>query len=130
VNTATPEVISALSDFLKPLGASLSRWDTGKYEDYPECEDIFDLAAEETAPDALAQDEELTPYLSVLEFEDDAAPGSGEQVAPPNTLDVRSRYFQVRVDVSGESATLSQYSLLERDDAGRSRVIFRSRDTL
>jgi len=39
VNTATPEVIASLSDFLQPLGASLTRWDTGAYEDYPECED-------------------------------------------------------------------------------------------
>jgi len=47
VNTATPEVIAALSDFLKPLAADLSRWDTGAYEDYPVCEDIFSLIAEE-----------------------------------------------------------------------------------
>jgi len=130
VNTATPEVLSSLSEFLEPLGAGLSRWDTGKYADYPECEDIFDLAAEETAPDALAQDEELFPYESTVEFEDDAAPDSGEEVAPPGSISVRSRFYQIRVDVVGESAKLSQYSLLERDDKGRSRVIFRSRDTL
>lgn len=130
VNTATPEVIASLSEFLEPLGAGLSRWDTGKYEDYPECEDIFDLAAEETAPEALAQDEELEPYLSVLLFEDEAAPESGEPVAPEGSISVTSRFYQIRVDVVGESAKLSQYSLLQRDDKGRSKVIFRSRDTL
>jgi len=135
VNTATPEVLASLSDFLKPLGASLSRWDSGTYEDYPECEDIFDLAsdltAEETAPDALAKDEELQPYLSILEFENEAAVDSGEEVVTPNTIEVRSQFFQIRVDVMGENAKLTQYSLLERDpQSGRSRVIFRSRDTL
>ena len=130
VNTATPEVVASLSDFLKPLGAGLSRWDTGKYEDYPECEDIFDLDAEETAPDALAQDEELEPYLFVNDFIAEAAADTGEEVVPPNSITVSSRFFQIRVDVLGENARLTQYSLLERNDAGRSKVIFRSRDTL
>ena len=130
VNTATPEVIASLSDFLKPLGAGLSRWDTGKYEDYPECEDIFDLAAEETAPDALAQDEELEPYLFVQEFISEASADTGDEVVPPNSISVSSRFYQIRVDVLGDTAKLTQYSLLERDDEGRSKVIFRSRDTL
>lgn len=130
INTATPEVISALSDFLKPLGADLSRWETGAYEDYPGCEDIFDLEADD-APDTLAEADELTPYLFVQEFIDEAAPESGDAVvANENSLTVRSRYFQIRVDVTGGSATLTQYSMLERDGEGRSKVIFRARDTL
>jgi len=130
VNTATPEVVSSLSEFLQPLGAGLSRWDTGKYEDYPECEDLFDLDAEDTAPDALAQDEELEPYLFVNDFIAEAAADTGEEVVPPNSITVSTRYFQIRVDVAGENARLTQYSLLERDESGRSRVIFRARDTL
>lgn len=130
VNTATPEVIASLSEFLKPLGAGLSRWDTGKYADYPACEDIFDLDAEETAPDALAQDEELEPYLFVQEFISEASADTGDEVVPPNSISVSSQYFQIRVDVTGESAKITQYSLLERDNEGRSKVIFRSRDTL
>jgi len=130
VNTATPEVISALSDFLKPLGADLSRWETGAYEDYPECEDIFDLAADD-APDTLAEPVDLEPYLFVQDFITEAAPGSGEAVVENEaSLSVTSRYYQIRVDVTGGDATLTQYSLLERDDAGRSKVVFRARDTL
>lgn len=130
VNTATPEVISALSEFLEPLGADLSRWDTGAYEDYPACEDIFSLEAEE-GPETLGGDtRDLTPYNSTLDFDSEAAQGSGEEVAPPGSYDVRSRYFQVRIDVISEAALISQYTLFERDNEGKTRVVYRSRDTL
>ncbi len=129
VNTATPEVLASLSDFLQPLGGELSRWDTGAYEDYPQCEDIFDLDAED-GPETLTEERDLTPYETVIDFESEAAPESGEEVAPPNTLAVRSSYFQVRIDVAGEGIAISQYTLLERDAEGRTKVIFRSRDTL
>lgn len=130
VNTATPEVLSSLSDYLKPLGADLSRWETGAYADYPACEDIFDLAADD-APETIAEDVELEPYLFVQDFITEAAVESGEAVvAQESSLSVTSRYYQIRVDVTGGSATLTQYSLLERDSEGRSKVIFRARDTL
>ncbi len=131
VNTATPEVIAAISEFLQPLGGDLSRWDTGNYQDYPECEDIFDLDASD-GPETLAADDarDLTPYESVLDFESEAAVESGEEVAPPGVLDVRSNYFQVRINVAGEGISISQHTLLERDAEGKTKVLFRSRDTL
>jgi len=128
VNTATPEVISSLSPFLKSLGASLTRWDTGAYEDYPECEDIFDLSAKETEGSIL-QDEELLPYESVGGFDIEAAPDSGEEVAPPGSYSVSSRYYQLRIDMATEGLAVSQFTLLERLDDGKVRVISRSRDT-
>ena len=130
VNTATPEVIASLSESLELLGGDLSRWDTGAYEDYPECEDIFSLDVEE-GPEAFGGDtRDLTPYASTLDFDSEADQGSGEEVAPPGSYDVRSRYFQVRIDVISEAALISQYTLFERDTEGRTRVIYRSRDTL
>jgi len=130
VNTAAPEVIAALSPGLKGNETSLTRWETGSYEDYPECEDIFDLAAEEATE--LGEAKDLSPY----ETEDQFVQLSGvtaEEIGPPEYYSVTSYYYQIRVDVVGESAKLTQYSLLERDPSGttgRSRVIFRSRDTL
>jgi general secretion pathway protein K len=129
VNTATPEVIASLSDFLEPLGADLSRWDTGAYEDYPECEDIFDLDAKE-GPATFTSNRDLTPYESVTLFDAAAAPGAGTEVAPPGSYDVQSRYYQVRIDMATEGLSLSQFTLLERQDDGRVKVISRSRDTL
>lgn len=131
VNTATPEVLASLSDEIKPLAADLSRWDTGAYEDYPECEDIFDLSADD-GPDTLGGDaRDLAPYESTLLFDQQVDAGdSGAETAPAGTYDVRSRYFQVRIDVEAEGISLSQYTLFERNNDGKTRVLYRSRDTL
>lgn len=130
VNTATPEVLASLSDEIKPLAADLSRWDTGAYEDYPECENIFDLDADD-GPEALVEERDLTPYESTLLFDQQVdSADSGAQVAPPGSYDVKSRYYQVRIDVEAEGIRLSQYTLFERDGEGKTRVLYRSRDTL
>lgn len=133
VNTATPEVLASLSDPIKPLAATLSRWDTGAYEDYPDCEDIFDLEAE-SAPNAIGgADRDLTPYESVPLFDAEVdTAGTDDEIVPggPNSYGVTSNYFQVRIDVEAEGIRLFQYTLFERDDEGRTRVLYRSRDTL
>ncbi|MBX2878810.1 MAG: type II secretion system minor pseudopilin GspK [Granulosicoccus sp.] len=132
VNTATPEVLASLSAAVQPLAADLSRWETGVYADYPECEDIFDLTRDD-GPETFIQDRDLTPYLSKLEFEADV-PTPGDQeielAAPPISYDVFSSYFQVRIDVEAEGIKLTQYTLLERNNEGKTRVLYRSRDTL
>jgi len=129
VNTATPQVIASLSEFLQPLGADLSRWDTEAYADYPACENIFDLAAEELT-NTLEKERDTTPYESTLIFEESAAPESAEVIAEPGSFDVRSRYFQVRIDVTTEGIKLTQYTLMERDPEGKTRIVRRSRDVL
>jgi general secretion pathway protein K len=130
VNTATPEVLASLSDEIKPLAADLSRWDTGAYEDYPECEDIFDLTADD-GPETLVADRDLTPYESTLLFDTEVdAADSAESVAPEGTYDVRSNYFQVRIDVQAEGIRMSQFTLLQRNGDGKTRVLYRSRDSL
>jgi len=131
VNTATPEVLASLSDELKPLAAELSRWETGAYEDYPDCENIFDIAPENEIDAIGGNERDVTPYESTLLFDQsmDAA-DTGADSAPAGTYDVRSRYFQVRIDVDTEGITLSQYTLFERNNEGKTRVLYRSRDTL
>ena len=131
VNTATPEVIASIAPDLKGLEGDLTRWETGAYEDYPECEDIFDLATDD-APDALVADQERLPYESTLVFAEEADPGGGNglDLGPDSGYDVRSDYFQLRIDVLTEALRLSQYTLFERDEQGRTRVLYRSRDTI
>jgi len=130
VNTATPEVLSSLSEFLKPLGSSLARWDSTAYEDYPDCEDIFDLDAETDANALGGEARDFTPYESTLDFDSEAGVGGGEEVAPPGTYGVASNYFQMRIDIEAEGAVVTQYSIFERNPDGQTRVIYRSRDTL
>lgn len=133
VNTATPEVLASLSDPIKPLAATLSRWDTGAYEDYPECENIFDLEADDSVDAIGGADRDLTPYESVPLFDAEVdTAGTDEEIVPggAGSYGVASNYFQVRIDVEAEGVRLSQYTLFERDAEGRTRVLYRSRDTL
>lgn len=129
VNTATPELIDSLSDQLSGLGADLSRWDTTAYLDYPECQNLFDLEAEEVSG-ALVENRDLTPY----ELKEEFVTASGladEDLAPIESLfDVKSQYFQVRIDITTEAVKLVQYTLLAREPDGRTKVIYRSRDVL
>jgi len=130
VNTATPEVLSGLSSFLQPLGASMSRWDTTAYEDYPACEDIFDLEPEDTTSALGGAARSYEPYESTQEFDNDTGAAAGVEVAPPGTYNVISNYFQMRIDIEAEGAVVTQYTLFERNNDGQTRVIYRSRDTL
>lgn len=130
VNTATPEVLASLSGEIAPLAADLSRWDTLAYEDYPDCEDLFDLTQDE-GPETLEGERDTTPYESTLQFDAEVdSADSGEESAPEGSYDVKSNYFQVRIDVLTEAVRLTQYTLFERDNEGRTRVLYRSRDTL
>ena len=128
-----------------------------QYEDYPDCENIFDLEA-----DIEVSDRDVTPYESVADFDREAdfqsppadtqnnaqsatnATATGqaataqdadeqdgsESERPEVAYDVKSNYFQVRIDVEAEGIRLTQYTLFERDADGQTRVIYRSRDTL
>ena len=54
-----------------------------------------------------------------------------EDLAPIESLfDVKSQYFQVRIDITTEAVKLVQYTLLAREPDGRTKVIYRSRDVL
>ena len=128
VNTATPEVLASLSDEVAPNAAGLARWDTSAYEDYPECEDIFDLDADD-APVSV-EPVDVTPYETIDAFVADVALTDPDKKVADVAFDVKSSYFQVRIDVEAEGIRLSQYALLERDGSGRTRVLYRSRDTL
>ena len=128
VNTATPEVLASLGDEVAPLAADLSRWDTLAYEDYPECEDLFDL--ESDGPETLTGEErDTTPYESRLLFDQEVDTADTGNAISAVGYDVRSDYFQVRIDIVAENARLTQYTLFERDGEGRSRVLYRSRRT-
>ena len=82
-------------------------------------------------PETLSGDErDTTPYESKLIFDTEVdTTGNAERTVSDVGYDVRSDYFQVRIDIIAESARLTQYTLFERDAEGRSRVLYRSRRT-
>jgi len=45
-------------------------------------------------------------------------------------MSVESRYFEARIDVIAEGLRLSQFTLFERDEEGRTRIVRRARDTI
>ncbi len=130
VNTATPEVLASISEVIAGNEASLSRWDTGAYEDYPDCEDIFDLDVDDAPQTLEGANREVIPYQALEDFIIEVPLPEGQEFPRDIALDVKSSYFQVRIDVEAEGIRLSQYTLFERDGSGRTRVIYRSRDTL
>lgn len=129
VNTATPEVLSSFSEPVKFAAGTLSRWETGAYEDYPDCENIFDLEPDNAAQTVQGADRDVTPWETTDSFADEVPLEENETLADV-VIDVKSSYFQVRINVEAEGIRLSQYTLLERDGSGRTKVIYRSRDTL
>ncbi|MFK7995201.1 MAG: type II secretion system minor pseudopilin GspK [Granulosicoccus sp.] len=130
VNTATPQVLASFSEDIKFAANTLSRWETSAYEDFPECENIFDLEAD-TGPQVLEnENRNITPYESPTDFVDEAGLTDPDKKVADVAYDVKSNYFQVRIDVEAEGISLSQFALLERDGSGRTKVIYRSRDTL
>lgn len=128
VNTATPEVIGMLDAELAFAANELSRWDSVAYEDYPECENLFDLSA--PAEDTAADGEDKTPFPSVAEFNRYFSDGQEGGESDVNGIDVKSNYFQVRIDVATEGIMLHQYTLFKREDDGKTSVLMRSRDAL
>ncbi len=129
VNTATPELIAALGDGPKSQADELTRWDTDAYEDYPECEDIFDLDPDGAA-ETDEEGEQRLPVASVQDFFQGVSGNGTPEFRQTVPLDVKSGFYQVRIDVSTEGIQLSQYTLLERMDNGKTRVVSRARDAL
>lgn len=90
VNTAPPELIETLQDGMLGVGTDLSRWETGAYEDYPECEDLFDLSADPSA--GITTGQNYTPFEDKQDFVGEAeslmnsgGSGSGTGTSAGNT---------------------------------------------
>ncbi|MCB1753987.1 MAG: type II secretion system minor pseudopilin GspK [Gammaproteobacteria bacterium] len=132
VNTATPAVIASIGEMFQDKADEVSRWTDETWENYPECEDIFDLAAlankvQEDAVESAAEDKE--PFASENEFFTAAGVSGNQDIlqALGDKLSVQSDYFQIRVDVATGEVLLTQFSLVRRDNNGANKIIQRSR---
>ncbi len=133
INTATPAVIASIDESLKEKAEDISRWSGTTWENYPECEDIFDLeslVSNAQNPDSEGGGEPKEAFESKNDFYAEAGLSDNNEVTESigEQVGVTSDYFQIRVDVATGEVLLSQYSLVKRDDSGASEVLQRSRN--
>ena len=129
VNTATPAIIQSLASFVDSvLAGELSPQNGGPWQYYPDC-------PKPEAQDDLAvgsdSDTSEVSYDSVDDFVAAINKNQKDEKAPKfnNTdlVNVQSRFFELRTDVTLGDVEITQFSLLERDDSGRVKVLQRSR---
>lgn len=131
VNTASPELLSALSADLASHGDTLHRWPDEGWTQYPRCGTAVDVGDSlTTVVDADAEDR--TPYEDIEGFiAASTVEVDGENKAlsdgVKNLLSIGSSHFQVRADIEFGGVALTQYSILERAADGRTQVIRRWR---
>ncbi len=129
VNTASPELLSALSDNLSSHGDTLHRWPDDGWTRYPQCGEGVDVA--DALSGSVDEDvEDRSPYESVEDFvAASTVEVDGENQALPdavkNLLSVGSSHFLVRADIEFGGSFMTQYSVLQRADDGRSAVLRR-----
>ncbi|MEM9604435.1 MAG: type II secretion system minor pseudopilin GspK [Pseudomonadota bacterium] len=131
VNTASPELLSALSDDLVSHGDTLHRWPDEGWKRYPACGEATEPASALTG--SLDVDsEDRTPYESLESFTAaSTVEVDGVNKALPdsvkNLLSVSSTHFLVRADIEFGGTAMTQYSVLQRETDGRSQVLGRWR---
>lgn len=129
INTATPAVIASLDDSLREKADEVSRWSGSTWENYPECENIFDLEAlVSNAQDESGEDKEA--FEKAEDFFTEAGLNEQEELvaALGDQITVSSDYFQFRVDVVTGEVSLTQFSLVRREESGASEILQRSRN--
>lgn len=148
VNTASAAVLASLADYMIERSDDLKVVDDEYWESYPGCPEgggLLDtlINAEEGEDSATADpdasvdgdnpDEEGAGgfiYENIEQFMADAKGDTDEQNVDGANIDKSSRYFMSRVTVSRDESSLTQYSILERDNTGAIRVLRRTRGSL
>jgi len=132
INTATPAVIASIDESLAEKAEDLSRWEDGLWELYPECENIFDLEqlVSKASADTHENGSDKTPYDNEKEFFDKSGITANADVKAEilKGLSVASDYYQIRIEVVTGEVTITQFSLVKRNNKGASRVLQRSRN--
>lgn len=143
VNTASAPVLASLADYMIERSDDLKVVDDEYWEAYPDCpeggglldtlisaedEDDPDTAADEGNPED--EDEGGYVYDNIQQFIDDAKGDAEGQTVEDATIEVTSGYFMARVTVQREETSLTQFSILFRDNTGAITIVQRSRGSL
>ncbi len=129
VNTASPELLSALSDDLSSHGDTLHRWPDEGWTQFPRCGEGVDVA-DAISGSVDSDGEDRTPYETVDAFITASTldvDGQNKTLsdAVKNLLSVSSTHFLVRADIEFGGSNMTQYSVLQRETDGRSTVLRR-----
>lgn len=144
INTASPAVLASLADYMIERSDDLKVVDDEYWENYPECPEgggLLDtlINAEGEEGDTTEQTGEENPededqggfvYENVQQFVADARGETEDQTIEEATIEVASGYFVSRVTVSRDETSMTQFSILHRDNTGAISILRRSRGTL
>jgi len=149
INTASSAVLSSLAPYMPAIADELKVVDDGYWQEFPECPEgggLLDslLNAEDDAegdgggdgsdPNAEGEfeDEGGLTYETIEQFRQDSVNPENieEGIDEEIFIDVKSQYYMSRVTVKREEITLTQFTILERDNNGALRTLRRSRGGL
>ncbi len=148
VNTASAPVLASLADYMIERSDDLKVVDDEYWQEYPECpegggllDSLINAEGDTTdgsdiPPDDGTQqnpedeDQGSFIYENIQQFVEDAKGATDEETVEDTTIEVASGYFMSRVTVQREESTLTQFSVLFRDNTGAIRVLRRSRGGL
>lgn len=149
INTASSAVLSSLAPYMPAIADELKVVDDGYWQEFPECPEgggLLDslLNAGDDAegdgggdgsdPNAEGEfeDEGGLTYETIEQFRQDSVNPENieEGIDEEIFIDVKSQYYMSRVTVKREEITLTQFTILERDNNGALRTLRRSRGGL
>lgn len=145
INTASAAVLASLADYMIERSDDLKVVDDEYWEQYPGCPegggllDTLINAEEGDDPNADPDGTEINPededaggfiYENIQQFVTDAKGDTEEQTIENATIEVASGYFMSRVTASRDDTSVTQFSILFRDNTGAIRVLRRTRGSL
>jgi general secretion pathway protein K len=133
VNTASGAVLASFAEYMLPLSDQLRVVDDEYWQGFPGCPEgggLFDALTEgdDSAADPDADDQGSAVYEDAEDFRASARGDTEEQNLDNVLLDVKSEFFLARVTVTRDEASITQYTVMQRDNTGAIRVRQRTRN--
>jgi len=147
INTASSAVLSSLAEYMSARSDDLKVVDDEYWQNFPDCpeggglldsllnndSDDEDAAADEESSDSESEDEDSEGsfvYENIEQFQQDARGETEEETLENANIAVSSGYYLSRVTVSRDESSVTQYTVMFRDNTGAIRTLRRSRGGL
>jgi len=129
VNTASEAVLASLADYMNGQADTLKVVDDGYWQNYPDCPEGGGLL------DTLINDQsgQASDTPTSLTYENEDSFKASARIDDQQNIDdviiaVKSSYYLARVTVTRDEASLTQYTVMERDSDGAIRIRQRTRN--